>query len=223
MVDVFIRYAKPVNAGDAVELTIAGRHYHQALRGNQDFGEEKLQFAVTEFAAKSPAQLTWNAEGRRQHKDQSIDPEKKWTLFLVPHIHLDVGYTDYQAKVAAIQSRVIDEAMDLTAQHPDFRFSIDGEWDLEQFMKTRTPAEQQRAITAIQKRTIICSRAIWQFAHRFRHGGDAHPFTLRQCQLQPRTRYTLQLRQHHRRSIVHVVVCIDPGISGPQVFPCRQR
>ena len=155
MVDVFIRYAKPVNAGDAVELTIAGRHYHQALRGNQDFGEEKLQFAVTEFAAKSPAQLTWNAEGRRQHKDQSIDPEKKWTLFLVPHIHLDVGYTDYQAKVAAIQSRVIDEAMDLTAQHPDFRFSIDGEWDLEQFMKTRTPAEQQRAITAIQKEQLF--------------------------------------------------------------------
>ena len=73
----------------------------------------------------------------------------------MPHIHLDVGYTDYQAKVAAIQSRVIDEAMDLTAQHPDFRFSIDGEWDLAQFMKTRTPAEQQRAITAIQKEQLF--------------------------------------------------------------------
>jgi alpha-mannosidase len=155
MVDVFLRCGKPVTAGDAVDLTIAGKHYHQALRGNQDFGEEKLQFAVTEFAAKSPAQLTWNAEGRRWHKQQPIDPGKKWTLFMVPHIHLDVGYTDYQAKIAAIQSRVIDEAMDLTAQHPDFRFSIDGEWDLEQFMKTRTPAEQQRAIAAIQQEQLF--------------------------------------------------------------------
>ena len=85
----------------------------------------------------------------------SVDPGKKWTLLLVPHIHFDVGYTDYQAKIAAIQSRVIDEAMDLTTQHPDFRFSIDGEWDLAQFLKTRTPAEQQRAITAIQKQQLF--------------------------------------------------------------------
>ena len=63
MVDVFIRYAKSVNAGDAVELTIAGRHYHQALRGNQDFGEEKLQFAVTEFGCEVAG--TANLECRR--------------------------------------------------------------------------------------------------------------------------------------------------------------
>ena len=155
MVDVFIGYRKPVNAGSGVDLTIAGKHYHQALRGNQDFGEEKLRFAVTEFPAKSPAQLIWDAEGHRQHKEQSIDPEKKWTLFVVPHIHLDVGYTDYQAKVAAIQSRVIDEAMDLTAKHPDFRFSVDGEWDVEQFLKTRTLSEQQRMITAIQEQQLF--------------------------------------------------------------------
>jgi alpha-mannosidase len=155
MVDVFIRYDKPAKAGDGVDLVIAGKHYHQALLGSQNFGEEKLQFAVTEFPAKTQAQLTWNSEGHREHKEQSIDPGKKWTLFMVPHIHLDVGYTDYQAKVAAIQSRVIDEAMDLTAQHPDFRFSVDGEWDVAQFLKTRTPAEQQRMITAIQKQQLF--------------------------------------------------------------------
>ncbi len=155
MVDVFIRYSKPVNAGDGVDLIIAGKHYHQALRGNQDFGEEKLQFAVPEFPAKTRAEITWNSEGHRQHKEQPIDPGKKWTLLLAPHIHLDVGYTDYQAKVAAIQSRVIDEAMDLTAQHPDFRFSVDGEWDVAQFLKTRTPAEQQRMITAVQKQQLF--------------------------------------------------------------------
>ena len=155
MVDVVIRYDQPAKAGDGVDLVIAGKHYYQALLGNQDFGEQKLQFAVTEFPAKTQAQLTWTSEGHRQHKEQSIDPGKKWTLLLVPHIHLDVGYTDYQAKVAAIQSRVIDEAMDLTAQHPDFRFSVDGEWDVAQFLKTRTPLEQQRMVTAVQKQQLF--------------------------------------------------------------------
>ncbi len=155
LIDVFLGYARPPKAGDAVDLAIAGKHYHQALQGGQDFGEEKLQFAVTEFPPKTQAELTWNDDGHRQHKEQTIDPGKKWTLFMVPHIHLDVGYTDYQAKVAAIQSRVIDEAMDLTAQHPDFRFSVDGEWDVAQFLKTRTHAEQQRMITAVQKQQLF--------------------------------------------------------------------
>ncbi len=32
---------------------------------------------------------------------------------------------------------------------------MDGEWDLAQFLKTRTPAEQQRAITAMQKQQLF--------------------------------------------------------------------
>lgn len=155
MVDIVVRYGEPVKPGSGVELTLAGRRYRQALQGGQDFGEEKHTFDVPEFPTSTRAKVVWNVAGHAQKKEQTVSPEKKWTLFLVPHIHLDVGYSDYQAKVAAIQSRVIDEAMDLTAQHPDFRFSMDGDWDLEQFMKTRTPAEQQRVITAMQKRQLF--------------------------------------------------------------------
>jgi len=155
IVDVFVRHGGPMKPGSSVDLAIAGKHYRQGIHGNHDFGEEKLEFALPEFKTQTRARLTWNINGHRSHKEEPIDPEKKWTLFLVPHIHLDIGYTDYQAKVAAIQSRVIDEAMNLTAQHPDFRFSLDGEWSLAQFLKTRTPAEQQRAIAAIQKRQLF--------------------------------------------------------------------
>ena len=154
-VDVIVRYGERVKSGGSVDLTIAGKHYRQALQGGQDFGEEKLEFDVPEFPAQTQAQLSWNVTGHAQHKEQAINPEKKWTLFLVPHIHLDIGYSDYQAKVAAIQSRVMDEAMALTAQHPDFRFSMDGDWDLAQFMKTRTPAEQQRLTTAMQNQQLF--------------------------------------------------------------------
>lgn len=155
VVDAFVQYREPVRAGSAVELTVAGRRYRQVLQGHQDFGEEKLEFPVAEFPANTQAQLTWTAGGRRQHSEQRIDPKKKWTLLVVPHEHLDIGYTDYQAKVAAVHSHVIDEAMQLMAQHPDFRFSLDGEWSLEQFLKTRSPAQQQRAITAIQKQELF--------------------------------------------------------------------
>jgi alpha-mannosidase len=154
IVDAFVHYDGPMKQGDIAELTIGGNKYEKPLTANLDFGEEKLEFHVAEFAAGTQARLTWKAAGHTEHVEKSIDPKKKWTVFLVPHIHVDVGYSDYQAKVAAIQARSIDEAMDLTAKHPDYRFSLDAEWDLEQFLGTRTAAQQQRAIAAIQKEQL---------------------------------------------------------------------
>lgn len=154
-VDAFIRSGGPIGPGGSAELTIGDRRYRSDLAGGFDFGKVKAEFMVPEFTPKSKTQLTVKFGGRSHRFNQLIDPKKKWTIFVVPHIHVDVGYSDYQAKVSAIQARTIDEAMNMTAQHPDFRFSLDGEWDLEQFMETRTAAEHQRAIEAIQKQQLF--------------------------------------------------------------------
>jgi hypothetical protein len=154
LIDAFVRYGVRPKSGASADLTIANKHYHRDLRAGHDFGEEKIQFLVDEFEPQTEARLIVKMNGRSSSFKQSIDPKKRWTVFVVPHIHVDVGFTDYQAKVAAIQSRTIDEAMDLTAKHPDFRFSLDGEWDLQQFLGTRSAAQQQRAIVAMQKKQM---------------------------------------------------------------------
>jgi hypothetical protein len=99
--------------------------------------------------------LTWGngASGHRQ--DVIVNPARKWTIDVVPNIHLDVGFTDYQAKVASAQSRVIDEALDLLQQTPDFRFSVDGSWNIEQFLRGRTPEDQERAIKQIRAKHLF--------------------------------------------------------------------
>jgi len=155
-VDIILRHGQSGKPGSEVNLSIAGKHYQQAVGDTtgQDFGEEKVVFSVEEFVPGSRSQLSWNIDGHDRHLAQPIDPARKWTLFVVPHIHLDVGYSDYQAKIAAIQSRAMDEAMDMTVQHPDFRFSVDGSWNLEQYLKTRSPVEQRRVIDAIQKKSL---------------------------------------------------------------------
>lgn len=152
-VDVFVRYLERPHSGH-VSLNIAGRIFTNPLHGDQDFGEERVSFEIPEFTGSLRAQLSVNVDGKTTHLDQALEPQKKWTLFLVPHVHLDVGYTDYQAKVSAIQSRILDEAIDLAAKHPGFRFSTDGEWNLEQFLQSRTAAEKQRIIQAIKDQKI---------------------------------------------------------------------
>jgi alpha-mannosidase len=152
-VDVFVRYQGHPRSGN-VDLEVAGKHYTRDLHAGLDFGEERVSLEVPEFAAHTAAHLAVTLDGRTVHFPETLEPQKKWTLYLVPHVHLDVGYTDYQAKVAAIQSRILDEAMDLTAKHPEFRFSTDGEWNLEQYLKSRAPAEQQRVLEAIQRQQL---------------------------------------------------------------------
>jgi alpha-mannosidase len=152
-VDVFASYAVRPRAG-SVELEIAGHRYSSPLRADQDFGEERLSFPVAEFAPDTTAHVAVTLDGHSSQFTETLQPQKKWTLYMVPHVHLDVGYTDYQAKVSAIQSRILDEAMDLTAKHPSFRFSTDGEWNLENYLKSRSPEEQQRIVEAIRSGQI---------------------------------------------------------------------
>ena len=152
-VDAFVSFAGRLSAG-SIDLEIAGHRSSQALSGGEDFGEERIRFAAAEFPANTTAHVSVTLNGQTRRTAEMLQPQKKWTLYLVPHVHLDVGYTDYQAKVSAIQSRILDEAMDQAAKHPAFRFSTDGEWNLEQYLQSRSPAEQQRIIAAIHSGTI---------------------------------------------------------------------
>ena len=154
VVDVIIRSARAFHSEDTVSFALGGKKYQKQFAVSRDFGEAKVLFDVDEFPAQSLAQVSWRTDGTNGHAEQRIAPQKKWTLILVPHIHLDVGFTDYQAKVATLQARAIDEAMDLFAQHPDFRFSLDGAWPLEQFMKTRSTEDQKRVVAALQSQKL---------------------------------------------------------------------
>ncbi|HEY1577041.1 MAG TPA: glycoside hydrolase family 38 C-terminal domain-containing protein [Terracidiphilus sp.] len=152
-VDVFVRSRERARSGH-VQLAVGGHNFTNPLKANEDFGEERVSFYVPEFTGETHARVNVDLNGHATHFDQNLQPQKKWTLFLVPHVHLDVGYTDYQPKVSAIQSRILDEAIDQIEKHPAFRFSTDGEWNLEQFLQSRTPAEKERIIEAIKQQKI---------------------------------------------------------------------
>lgn len=136
-VDVFVRYTERLHSNQ-ISLHLADHAFDGHLEPEADFGEQRVRFLVPEFSPGTSAQILMDLNGRKQRFTETLQPGKKWTLYLVPHVHLDVGYTDYQAKVAAIHARILDEAMDLADKHPGFRFSTDGEWNLEQFLRSRT-------------------------------------------------------------------------------------
>jgi alpha-mannosidase len=146
--DVVIR--SDGTSADGAVVTVNGNQTILKLDRDNAWGEQKQRIYVPAFEQPAHATAEVMAAGKSGRSTQLLQPAKRWTLYIVPHIHLDIGYTDYQAKVAALHSRAIDEALDMFAEHPDFRFSLDGMWPLEQFLSTRSPQEKERVIAALK-------------------------------------------------------------------------
>lgn len=111
------------DAQDAVSLTTA------------DFGDIVAVLAVDEF---EPLDAVVSSGGREW--TISLRPARKWTVHVIPHVHLDLGYTDHQAKITEIHALNVDRARTITAQHPDFRFTLDGTYIADAYERSRKPA-----------------------------------------------------------------------------------
>jgi alpha-mannosidase len=151
-VEVIVRLNRKISKG-RVQLDFNARHDSASLSPDPDFGEQLVDFAVPEWSGTATGQLRVEA-GERRNFQVALEPERKWTAFLVPHTHLDVGYTDYQGKVAETQPRVLIQAADFVTQNPDFRFSMDAAWNLEQLLSTRSKEKQEEILNLIRQGKI---------------------------------------------------------------------
>jgi len=147
LVDVFVRFPRAWSA-DSAALVVNG-HRAEAQYAAGEFGEVRLSFEVPEWTGTATGAFSLSARSR--HNTQiPLTAQRKWTMYIVPHTHLDVGYTDYQGKVAETQARVLSQAASLIAEHPDFRFSMDGSWNLQQLLATRPKGKQDEILGLIR-------------------------------------------------------------------------
>ena len=151
LVDVFFSAATMPKRGTA-QLEIAGRRFTQPFASANDFGEQRLTFAVPDWKDKAQATLR---VGRWQSPPVELLPGKKWTVAIIPHEHLDVGFTDYPAKVAELHSQSIDEAMQLIAKTPDFRWTLDGSWVADQYLNGRSAAAREDFLAHVRSGSIV--------------------------------------------------------------------
>jgi alpha-mannosidase len=152
IVEAFLRFNQAAPAGTA-SLAVNGQRYAAEISVIDDFGEQKLRFEVPEWTGTVHGHLEIRA-GKKTSFELSLTAARKWTVFVVPHTHVDIGYSDYQGKVAEAQSRTFDEAADLIRKYPAFRFATDGSWNLEQFLATRSEERQKDVLGLIRDNKI---------------------------------------------------------------------
>jgi hypothetical protein len=153
LVDIYVRHDLAVRQGQ-VSLLVGTNKYSVDLV-QREFGEQMAEFAITECTQPSKGVVTLKINGRTHRFKVMVNPAKRWNLLVVPHVHVDVGYSDYQEKVAEIQSRELDEAMDLIHAHPDFRFSPDGYWSVRQYLAGRSQDQQKQLFEMVSDKKIF--------------------------------------------------------------------
>jgi hypothetical protein len=154
-------------------LRIPVNHFGQPLEGVFRFAAQEpvpatLQAGPQELEMQIPAVEQPLAgtlefvvgEEVRARRDFILMPARKWTIYLMHHTHLDIGYTHVQTEVEQIQWRHMDQALELAAQTagypPEARFKWlpEGLWAVDSYLKQATPEKRQAFIDAVKAGSI---------------------------------------------------------------------
>ncbi len=163
VVDVFVATSSFLSR-ESIEAQIAGHSFSKPFSTTNDFGEARFPFEVPEWSGSAEATVRMG----KLLASATVEPAKKWTVALIPHEHLDVGFTDYPAKVAELHSQSVDQAMDLINKTPDFRWTLDGSWVADQYLNGRSMEARELFLEHVREGSIVIPP---EFANQ--HTGNA--------------------------------------------------
>ncbi len=124
-------------------------------------GPGGVDLLVPEVDAPCTVTVVATGEGRELASGEFVlTPQRKWTVHLVHHSHLDIGYTDPQGDVLRNHLRYLDSALDLaeaTDGHPEqsrFRWTVESALPVRRFLASR-PARTVRRFVDLTRAGIV--------------------------------------------------------------------
>src|SRR5215211_966852 len=130
-----------------------------------DEGSTLVHLFVPEVYEPSTFSLRVEAGGRRPFEaGVEVRPQRKWSVFLVHHSHLDIGYTDTQSSVLQHHLQYLDSVLDLVSATDDwpeaaqFRWNVEGSWPLRSWLAGRPTRDRDVFIERVhQGRVEVCA------------------------------------------------------------------
>ncbi|MFC1633408.1 polysaccharide lyase family protein [Planctomycetota bacterium] len=92
--------------------------------------------------------------GRRK---LTIEPVRKWEVWLLHHSHVDIGYTHVQTEVEQKHWQYFQQVIDLARKSADFpngapfKWNVEVLWAVDSYLKQASPAEREAFIHAVKK------------------------------------------------------------------------
>ena len=100
-------------------------------------------------------------QGKNSLKKSFVVPVmRNWTVYIYPHSHVDIGYTNTQANVEILHKRNIEEGIRLaqaTKGNPEgsrYRWNPEITWPLERYWQTANREQKDRVVQAIREGSL---------------------------------------------------------------------
>ncbi len=137
-------------------LAVGGETVRLAL-GAVPFGVSRWALWGPPVEAPTPATLTVRVSGETRTQTVTLQPQPHYEIHLLLTSHTDVGYTAPQPTVAERHALLLDAVVARAEAEPDFRWTIETVWQLEQFVTSRSPAQVERLMALVRAGRVAVS------------------------------------------------------------------
>src|SRR5215469_4386113 len=120
-------------------------------------GQHVFQVLTAPVTATQNVNVTVAIGDKTTSSVVKLDPVHKVLIYILPHSHHDLGYTDIQSNIEDKQVNNISRAIDLarkTANYPEgsrFIWNLEVLWSADLFMRRKTQAEKDEFIDAVKQ------------------------------------------------------------------------
>ncbi|RAJ37189.1 glycoside hydrolase family 38 N-terminal domain-containing protein [Pedobacter cryoconitis] len=86
-----------------------------------------------------------------------VEPSRSWNIYVLPHSHVDIGYTNTQAKVLKLHMDNIDESIALAEKTKDypasarFKWTTEAMWVVDNYLMLASQEKKDRFWNAVKK------------------------------------------------------------------------
>jgi hypothetical protein len=142
------------NANDPVVTSIDGI---EVDRRSSPTGSQTFDIYVDPVSQRQDVTVTVRQGSKTYRETIELRPVRKMLVYILPHSHHDLGYTELQADVEDRQVRNIDLGIDLaskTAAYPEgsrFVWNLEVLWGADLYMQRKSDEDKARFVDAVRK------------------------------------------------------------------------
>lgn len=139
-----------------LKITAGSKDYEFNI-SNVVFGRSRHEIFLPELSSDMTAECTLSLNGKELKKEIKLLHQKHYAVHLVMLSHTDIGYTNPQPIVKELHCETIDSVLSLCKIYPDFKWTIETVWQMDQYEHSRPKKMFMALINYIKEGRISVS------------------------------------------------------------------
>jgi hypothetical protein len=117
-------------------------------------GDNSVNLMIDPVKTITPIQVTLTLRDHTIMVKGEALPQRKWTIYIIPSVHIDVGYTDLQSVARKHHDENLDNVIQMCKADPSFRWNLEGTWEAQNYLADRPASQGKELIKLLREGRI---------------------------------------------------------------------